>query len=266
MSVFVPVCVCLSVCRPPPPPIPPPGGGCRRRALQARGSPKSLLGDGVSGRGGGGGGDGRPRGQVWRGGEPYPGRPMGITFHLGEDQVPGFEILAHGFSPPRRLLPSSRTGPRRGGSGTSPPLPRRCRPSKVPRCRDKHSGAGGTETRTTQEETSTLRSARAGGPPPPPDGQPGGAAAPRPPRAPSESPPRGRPTAAAAAPTRGASAAPTPHTYPTRAGPGRAARSQGRAPAPVHSRHGSARPPGPKLALPQPARLPPHGRAAPTPT
>lgn len=26
---------------------------------------------------------------------PYPGWPMGVAFHLGEDQVPRFEIAAH---------------------------------------------------------------------------------------------------------------------------------------------------------------------------
>lgn len=53
-------------------------------------------------------------GRVRKEGAVYPGWPMGIAFHLGEDQVSGFEIAAHGdvavaAGGARRAAPAAET-------------------------------------------------------------------------------------------------------------------------------------------------------------
>lgn len=82
------------------------GGGEARRGGCRGAWSTGLEQEGVAGRG--------------EGGVPYPGWPMGITLHLGEDQVSGFEISAHVFSPTRRLLPPGELG---RGEGSTPPAP-----------------------------------------------------------------------------------------------------------------------------------------------
>lgn len=66
---------------------------------------------------------------------------MGVTFHLGEDQVSGFEISAHVFLPTRRPAAARRAGLRR--KGAAPPATEALRVTRgATRCRDKHTGAG----------------------------------------------------------------------------------------------------------------------------
>lgn len=57
---------------------------------------------------------------------------MGVTFHLGEDQVSGFEISAHVFSPTWRPVATRRAGLREGKALRLQQPPRHCQPHEVP--------------------------------------------------------------------------------------------------------------------------------------